>query len=149
MAVLGYLLKLQRDLGLAFAARFLRDFSINMCFVRYSIYGAVVLLKKVDQQPDFFTGSLNVDSLFSNIPWEETIEVCTNELFEEYENVEVLSKSGFEELLSLTIKDLNFIFDRTLYKQIDYFWVWIFGWVCFHEFHIIFSCEEQFGHFLP
>ena len=22
-------------------------------------------------------------------------------------------------------------------------------WVCFHEFYIIFSCEDKFGHFLP
>ena len=44
------------------------------------------------------------------------------------ETVDVLSKSGFKELLSLAIKDLNFIFDGTLYKQIDDFWVRIF-WV--------------------
>ena len=24
-----------------------------------------------------------------------------------------------------------------------------FGWVYFHEFYIIFTCKEQFGHFLP
>ena len=131
MAVLGYLLKLQRDLGLAFAAHFLRDFSINMFFVWYSIDGAVGFLKKVDQQPDFFTGSLNVDSLFSNIPWEETIEVCTNELFED------LSKSGFKELLSLTIKDLNFYFwQDTLQTNrwllgVD-FWVGLLSWVSYN-----------------
>ena len=34
----------------------------------------------VDQQHDHFMGSLDVDSLFSNIHLEETIEICTNEL---------------------------------------------------------------------
>ena len=29
----------------------------------------------VDQQPDLFMGSLGVDSLFTNIPFEETIEI--------------------------------------------------------------------------
>ena len=35
----------------------------------------------VDQQPDFFMGSMDVDSLFPNIPLEETIEIWTNKLF--------------------------------------------------------------------
>ena len=73
----------------------------------------------VDQQHDLFMGSLDVDSLFTNIPSEETIEICTNELFKESETVEGLSKTEFKELLSLATKDSHFIFDGTLYKQID------------------------------
>ena len=73
----------------------------------------------VDQQHDLFMGSLDVDSLFTNIPLEETIEICTNELFKESETVEGLSKTEFKELLSLATKDSHFIFDETLYKQID------------------------------
>ena len=45
--------------------------------------------------------SLNVYSLFNNIPLEETIEICANEI------------------LSLATKDSHFIFNGTLYKQID------------------------------
>ena len=73
----------------------------------------------VDQQHDLFMGCLNVDSLFTNIPLEETIEICTNEPFKESETVEGLSKTEFKELLSLATKDSHFIFDGTLYKQID------------------------------
>ena len=72
--------------------------------------------KVVDQQHDLFMGSLDVDSLFSNIPLEETIEICTNELFKESETVEGLSKTDFKELLSLATKDSHLIFDGTLYK---------------------------------
>ena len=64
-------------------------------------------------------GSLDVDSLFTNIPLEETIKICANELFKESETVEGLSKTEFKELLSLATKDSHFIFDGTLYKQID------------------------------
>ena len=64
-------------------------------------------------------GSLDVDSLFTNIPLEETIEICTNERFKESETVEGLSKTEFKELLSLATKDSHFIFDWKLYKQID------------------------------
>ena len=39
MAVLGYLPKLERGLGLAFAVHFLHDSSIKTLFIWYSIYG--------------------------------------------------------------------------------------------------------------
>ena len=42
----------------------------------------------IDQQPDVFMGSLDVDSLFTNIAFEKTIEICTNWLFKESETVE-------------------------------------------------------------
>ena len=53
------------------------------------------------------------------IPLEETIEICTNELFKKSETVEGLSKIEFKELLSVATKDSQFIFDGTLFKQID------------------------------
>ena len=62
----------------------------------------------VDQQLDFFMGSLDADSIFTNIVLKETIEICTNELFKESETVKGLSKSEFKEL-----------FDATLYKEIN------------------------------
>ena len=71
----------------------------------------------IDRQHDLFMGSLDVDSLFINIPLEETIEVCTNELFKESETIEGLNKTEFKEFLSLATKDS--LFDGTLYKQID------------------------------
>ena len=39
MAVLGYLANLKRDLGLAFDADFLHDFSVKMFLISYSING--------------------------------------------------------------------------------------------------------------
>ena len=59
---------------------------------------------------------LDVDCIFTNILLEETIETCTNEL-KEFETVEYFSESEFKELLSTT--DSLFIFDGTLYKEID------------------------------
>ena len=38
--------------------------------------------------------SLDIDSLFTNIPLEETIDICTNRLFENTEKVEGLSKQN-------------------------------------------------------
>ena len=39
MAVLGYLAKLKRDLGLTFGAYFQHDFSIKMFLIEYDING--------------------------------------------------------------------------------------------------------------
>ena len=62
-------------------------------------------------------GSLDVDSLFTNIPLEETIDTGTNKVFENTERVG-LSKIEFEELLSLVTKESYFIFNGKLYKQV-------------------------------
>ena len=50
---------------------------------------------------------------------QEKIEICRDELFKESETTEGLRKSEFKELLSLTTKDLYFIFDGRLHKEID------------------------------
>ena len=54
-------------------------------------------------------GSLDVDSLFANIPLEEIINICTNTLFENTEKAEGLSKIEFKELLTLATKESYFI----------------------------------------
>ena len=70
-----------------------------------------------DQQPDFFMGSWDVGSLFTNIPSEETLEHKST--FKESETIDSLSKSKFKERLSLATTDSHFVFDGTLYKNID------------------------------
>ena len=64
-------------------------------------------------------GNLDVDSLFTNIPLEETIDICTNTLFENTEKLEGFSKKEFKELLSLAAKESYFIFNGQIYKQVD------------------------------
>ena len=59
------------------------------------------------------------DSLFTNIPLEETIEICINELFKIKSNSHGFKKSEFKYLLSSATKELYFTFNNVLYKQID------------------------------
>ena len=66
-------------------------------------------------------GILDTDSLFTNIPIEETIDICANTLFENKEKVEGLSEIKFKKLLSLVKKDSYFIFNGMLYKQVNGF----------------------------
>ena len=73
----------------------------------------------MEQNSEFFMENLDVDSLFTNIPLEETIEICANTLFENTEKVEGLSKIEFKELLFLATKESYFNFNEKLYKQVD------------------------------
>ena len=63
--------------------------------------------------------SLDVDSLFTNIPLDETIDICVNQLFENTDTVEGFTKSELKQLLCLATKESYFIFNGLLYKQID------------------------------
>ena len=65
-------------------------------------------------------GSLDADSLFTNIPLEETINICTNLLYNNEKNViEDINKFEFKNLLSLATQESYFIFNDVLYKQKD------------------------------
>ena len=46
----------------------------------------------VEQNSSNFMWSLDVDSLFTNIPSEETIKICTNDLFKNSDIVHCLKK---------------------------------------------------------
>ena len=73
----------------------------------------------VNQQLCFFIGNLDVDFLFTKIILQKTLGNCTNELLKKIEPIEGLRKSEFRELLSLASKDTYFLFDGTIYKQMD------------------------------
>ena len=72
----------------------------------------------VAQDSSNFMGRLNIDSLFTHIPLEETIKICSNNLFRNNDIVHGLQKSEFKELLSLATKESSFIFNDISYKQI-------------------------------
>ena len=65
--------------------------------------------------------SLDVNSLFTNIPLEETIKICTDELFKDKNTKKVngLTKTQIKELLTLATKQSLFIFNENFYTQKD------------------------------
>ena len=64
-------------------------------------------------------GSLDVDSLFTNIALDETIDIFVNQLFENADTAEVFTKSELKQLLCLATKGSYFILNGLRYKQID------------------------------
>ena len=77
----------------------------------------------VHQDGKLFMGSFDVDSLFTNKPLEETINICTNMLYNNVDLIEAINKSEFENL-SLATQKLYFMFNDILYKQKDGVAVW-------------------------
>ena len=80
--------------------------------------GQVIVEEIVDQGSEFFMGSLDIDSPFTYVPFEEIIDIYPNILFENAEKIEGVSKIEFKELLSLAKKSY-FISNEKLYKQVD------------------------------
>ena len=70
-----------------------------------------------EQEPCLSMGSLDVDSLFTNIPLNETIDICINDLFENTDTVENFTKSELKQPLCLATKEYYFIFDSLVYKE--------------------------------
>ena len=72
-----------------------------------------------NQNSNCFMASLDVDSLFTNVPLDETIKICIYELFKSDMTVSGLNKKGMFEMLSSTLKESIILFDNKYYSQID------------------------------
>ena len=63
--------------------------------------------------------SFDIKSLFTNIPLQETINLCVENLFQDRTHVDNLSKDSFRELLTRTMSESLILFDQEFYKQHD------------------------------
>ena len=63
--------------------------------------------------------SFDIESLFTNIPLQETIDLCVENLFQDRAHVDNLSKDSFRELLTRTMSESFILFNQQLYKQHD------------------------------
>ena len=63
--------------------------------------------------------SFDVESLFPNIPLQETIDLCVKNLFQDRTHADNLSKDSFRELLTRTMSESLILFDQQFYKQHD------------------------------
>ena len=72
------------------------------------------------QNVNHFMVSYDVDSLFTNIPLNETIDICIEKLYTRRRNlVKGLNKQEFRSLLELATKESLFLFDKNYYSQTD------------------------------
>ena len=72
-------------------------------------------LRSFDSKPVMV--SFDIESLFTNIPLQETIDLCVENLFQDRTHVDNLSKDSFRELLTRTMSESLILFDQEFYKQ--------------------------------
>ena len=65
------------------------------------------------------TFSFDIESLFTNIPLRETIDLCVENLFQDRTHVDNLPKESSRELLTRTVSESFILFDQEFYKQND------------------------------
>ena len=64
--------------------------------------------------------SFDIKSLFTNVPFDEAINIATGSLFPENDvSLLGLTFEVFQKLLQFAVKNLLFIFNNQLYQQID------------------------------
>ena len=63
-----------------------------------------------DQDSTLFMASFDIQSLFANIPLDETINVCVDRAFQNKKKAKGLLKRHFKKLLTLVVKSSCFVF---------------------------------------
>ena len=63
--------------------------------------------------------SCDIQSLFTNIPLDETIEICVDMVLEKKKKLKGMLKRHFKQLLILSVKSSCFLFNDVYYRQID------------------------------
>ena len=94
----------------------LKEFTVN----EYTVSDSFSFCNEIkDQNSSLFKALLDIQSLFNNIPLDETINICVEQAFQNKRKVKGLLKRHFKQLLALAVKSSCFVFNDICYKQID------------------------------
>ena len=99
--------------------------------------------------------SFDIESLFTNIPLQETIDICIKLIFSNTRIFMNLTKSLFQEMLSLAVRNTFFVFNGKYYEQVDGLGMGLplgptFAniFMCFYEKIWLDQCPVEFKPFL-
>ena len=83
---------------------------------KFTVKNSFELSKEIyEQNPEYFMVSLDVASLFTNIPLEETVKICFDSLYKNQELLCNITKTHFENFLRAALSNNNFLFDDSIY----------------------------------
>ena len=120
----------------------------------YTVKNSIEFAKEINMfkfSDPLFLASFDVKSLFTNIPLEETIDICLDEC----ERLNIipfnLTRKQFKSFLDISVKESIFIFGDQLFKQVDGV---AMGsplgptlanlFLCYHESKWLSYCSEDF-----
>ena len=105
-----------------FCVPILQPYTVNEYTVK-DTFSFVSEITSFQKEENLVMASFDVSSLFTNIPLEESIDLCIELLFSDNDSLEYrdcsLSHSQFRKLPSFAVKENHFVFDGQLYDQID------------------------------
>ena len=99
-----------------FLVPILSDLTKNQFVCKDSFSFATDITK---QNSELFMTSFDIDSLFTNLPLNETIELCVKKLFTRKKKVRGLNRKQFKTLLEFATKKSFFLFNDKFYVQTD------------------------------
>ena len=76
-------------------------------------------IQNLDIDRNVFMRSFDVSSLFTNVPFTETIKVSSEALYDKSDSPAVIPKDVFVELRKSATSSVEFSFNNTMYKQTD------------------------------
>lgn len=89
-------------------------------FTCLNSYQFVKDISSVERADRYIMASFDVESLYTNIPLSETIQICLSKLYTNPASTVLgLSKNMFKSLLELAVKHSYFVFNNVYYKQND------------------------------
>ena len=87
---------------------------------KFTIKNSFEFAKEViEQDSGLYMASLDVESLFTNIPLEETINISCDSLFSNEAKINNFNRNDFEKLFRMALQNNFFNFDGKIYKQTD------------------------------
>ena len=105
----------------------------------------------IEQDSGLYMASLDVESLFTNIPLEETINISCDSLYSNETKINNFNRNDFEKLFRMALQNNFFNFDGKIYKQTDGVAMGsplgpslANAFLCFHEQVWLNDCLEHF-----
>ena len=77
------------------------------------------IIQNLEIDPNVFMCSFDVSSLFTKVPLNETIKICSDALYDDSDLQPLISKDVFAELMKSATTSVEFSFNKTMYKQTD------------------------------
>ena len=97
-------------------AKFLLKFFTPSTANEFTVIDSFHFAEEIFQQDsNLHMASLDIDSLFTNIPLEETIDICVDNLFNDNENPPNIPKHIFRDFLNIATKETFFMFNNKYY----------------------------------
>ena len=119
---------------------------------KFTIKNSFEFAKEViEQDSGLYMASLDVESLFTNIPLEKTINISCDSLFSNEAKIKNFNRNDFEKVFKMALQNNVFNFHSKIYKQTDGV---AMGsplgpslanvFLCFHEQIWLNDCPEDF-----